>query len=88
MGLNVRIFRSLDLADKLDIVTRHGEFMTKIQQFGYTINLYLVDDTFVEVYYDKYSAHAQFVEIVDVSEERMELFAFQVDLSDLYTGKS
>lgn len=88
MALNVRIFKSLTLNDKLDIVRRHGEYMTKIEQLGYTINLYLVDDVFVEVYFDRYSSGAQFVEVLDVSEERMQLFAFKVNLSDLYRGKS
>ncbi|MES2565298.1 MAG: hypothetical protein V4565_00425 [Bacteroidota bacterium] len=84
MALNVRIFNALTLNDRLDIIRRHGEYMTKIEQLGYTINLYLVDDVFVEVYFDGFSTGVQMVKVLDVSEERMNLFAYKVDLSDLF----
>ncbi|MDF2449946.1 MAG: hypothetical protein K0R26_2450 [Bacteroidota bacterium] len=87
MPLNVAIFNSFSLSDKMDIVRRHGEFISKIKYFGFYINLYVVDTVLVEVYYNLHSPEVQYVEVLDSREERINLFTVKVDLSDLYRRK-
>ncbi|MES2566883.1 MAG: hypothetical protein V4565_08450 [Bacteroidota bacterium] len=84
MALNVNIFNSFSLDDRMDIVRRHGEFISKIKYFGFYINLYVVDQVFIEVYYNLHSSIVQYVEVLDPEEDRMNLFTMMVDLSDLF----
>jgi hypothetical protein len=87
MALNVTIFNSLALDERMIMVRRHGEFVSKIKYFGFYINLYVVDQVFVEVYYNLHSSVVQYVEVLDPAEERVNLFAGKVDLSDLFKRK-
>lgn len=87
MPLNVTIFNSFTLDERMDIIWRHGEFITKIKYFGFCINLYVVDQVFVEVYYNSHSSVVQYVEILDPQEDRINLFTLKVDLSDLFRRK-
>ncbi|MCD6019204.1 MAG: hypothetical protein K0S53_2325 [Bacteroidetes bacterium] len=87
MALNEHMFNSCSLDEKMDIVRRHGEFVSKITYFGFYINLYVVDQVFIEVYYNLHSSVVQYVEILDSHEERLNLFTVKVDLSDLFSRK-
>lgn len=87
MSLNVTIFNSFTLDERMDIVRRHGEFIVKIKYFGFNINLYVVDQVFVEVYYNLHSSTVKYVEIMDSQEDRINLFTVKVDLYDLFRRK-
>lgn len=84
MALNVTFFNSLSLYDQLDIVRRHGEYMTKVAELENIINLYVLDNVFVEVYFHKNSTGVQFIKLIDMHDRRMDLYLGKVNLADLY----
>ncbi|MBC7694974.1 MAG: hypothetical protein H7141_05940 [Burkholderiales bacterium] len=84
MALDLNMFYSSTLDERIEIVNNSGEYITRIKYFGYFINLYIVDGDFVEVYYNCHSNDIEDVEFLDPSEERLHLFTAFVDLSDLY----
>lgn len=84
MALDLNMFYSCTLDERIEIVNRSGEYVTRIKYFGYFINLYVVEGDFVEVYYNGHNNDIEDVEILDPNEERLHLFTAYVDISDLY----
>ncbi|MCD6017383.1 MAG: hypothetical protein K0S53_504 [Bacteroidetes bacterium] len=88
MALNVTFFNHLCLFDQMDIIHRHGEYITTIKECKNIINLHLVDDAFVEVYYHEKYAKVRFVRVIHLNDKRFDLYSDQVNLEDLYTAKT
>jgi hypothetical protein len=84
MALKVNIFYSHSLPERLNFVKQEGEFITRIKYHGFFIDLYLLDQTFIEVYYNLHSRKVEEVEILEGDEDRLNLFATGVNLSDLF----
>jgi len=84
MALDINIFYSHNLHDRLAIVNAQGELITRIKYYGFYINLYIVNRSFVEVFYNAYTGKIEEVEILDATDERLYLYSTAVDLSDLY----
>ena len=85
MALDVNMFYSCTLDERISIINQNGEYITRIKHCGYFINLYLVKNAFVEVYYNLHNNEIEDVEILDSTEERINLYTSFVDLSDLYS---
>jgi hypothetical protein len=84
MGLRANIFYSHSVKERLLIVKQDGEFIARIKYYGFYIDLYLLDQTFVEVYCNLHNGKVEDVEIIEADEERLALFAAGVNLSDLF----
>lgn len=84
MALDLNMFYSCTVDERMAIVSERGEYITRIKYFGYYIHLYLVEGDFVEVYYNIHSNLREDVEILDSNDERINLYTVSVDLSDLY----
>lgn len=83
MALDLNMFYSCTLDERIEILNYSGEYITRIKYFGYFINLYIVEGDFVEVYYNWHSNDIEDIEILDPNAERIHLFTALVDLSDL-----
>jgi hypothetical protein len=84
MALKANIFYSHSVTERLSLVKQKGEFIARIKYYGFFIDLYLLDQTFVEVYCNLHNGKVEEVEIIEADEERLSLFAAGVNLSDLF----
>ena len=87
MALDLNMFYSCTIGERLDMVGDSGEYINSIKHIGYYIHLYVVEGDFVEIYYNPQSNKIENVEMLDSTNERLNLFAVAVDLSDLYKRK-
>lgn len=62
---SVYTFPNLTLAEKGNLVFNEGNYLAVRQYYGYFINLYLVEDTFVEVWYQREENKIEKIEILD-----------------------
>lgn len=83
MPLNVNIFYSHNLDERMEIINQKGEFITRIKYYGFWIDLFLVDDVFAEVFYNIHTHLIEEVELIEHDEARLNIYAAGVDISDL-----
>ena len=83
MALDVNIFHSYTIEERMDIINLKGEFLTRIKSYGFWINLYVVGDIFVEVFYNAYSNTIEDIELLEPTDECLNMYAAYVDISDL-----
>jgi hypothetical protein len=67
------------------IVVEFGKYLSTITYYGNKVLLYVVEDQFVEVFYDDHENQIIQVEILAQEHDRLSLYAEAVDLSDLAT---
>jgi hypothetical protein len=84
MALKVNIFYSHSLKERQSIVKNQGEFISRIKYYGFFIDLYILDRTYIEVYYNWHNGEVEEVEVLEEDVERLNLFAVAVNLSDLF----
>lgn len=87
MALDLNMFYSCTVDERMAIVSESGEYITRIKYGEYYIHLYLVEGDLVEVYYTIDSNRREDVEVLDSNDARLNLFMVSVDLSDLYRNK-
>lgn len=84
MALDINMFYSCTVEERLEIVDETGEYINSIKHFGYYIHLYAAKGDFIEIYYNIDTNAIEDVEILDSTNERLSWFAIAVDISDLY----
>ncbi len=82
--MNQDLFIKSDLHGRAAIVFCDGDYISCIKQFSYKISLFLVDDTYVEVFYDAHTNKLEDIAIIDVDEPRLQLYTLNVDITDLF----
>lgn len=82
--MKVNAFYSLSLSERLNVIHKDAVFITRIKFYGFYISLYVLDKSFVEVYYNIYSHKFEEAELLDAKDERLHLFAANVELNDLF----
>ncbi len=87
MALDLNMFYSCTVDERMAIVSEGGEYITRIKYGEYYIHLYLVEGDLVEVYYTIAANRREDVEVLDSNDVRLNLYMVSVDLSDLYRTK-
>jgi hypothetical protein len=82
--MNVNFFYSRNLDERLALVNSEGEFISKIKYYGFLVNLYVVENELVEVFYNIHSKTIEEVELLDPAEPRLKLYVAGVDISGLF----
>lgn len=82
--MNQDLFIKSDLHGRAAIVFCDGDYISSIKQFSYKISLFLVDDTYVEVFYDAHTNKLEDIAIIDADEPRLQLYTLNVDITDLF----
>lgn len=85
--MDTNLFYSRTIKGRLKLLKRNGEFISRIRYYGYFIELYIMDATYFEVYYNRYTDKLEEVEILDPHDERLNQFAVPVCLSDLFNNR-
>ena len=71
--LDSKKFSHYGLSEKFELINTSGKYLGVREHFSHIINLYLVDDTFIEVSYFPSEDKIAEIEILQ-DEERLDLF--------------
>lgn len=78
-------FQELQLKDKISLLYREGDFVTAIRYYGYKVNLYLINDFYVEVFYNHKQDCIDKVDLLQRSHSRMKFYCDQIRLPEQKT---
>jgi hypothetical protein len=67
--------------DKIQILYEEGSFIVGIRYYGYKVNLYLLGDYYVEVFYNHKLGYIEKIQILDQSHTRMKFYCDQIKIS-------
>jgi len=73
-------FTELEFQQQIKLLYEQGNFVVSIRYYGYKINLYLLRNFFVEVFYNHKLDQIEKVEILDTSNKRMKFYMDQIKL--------
>ena len=82
--MNHQLFSKSDLHGRAAIVFCDGDYISSIKQYSFKISLFIVDDTYVEVFYNAHTNQLEDIAIMEPDEQRLQLYAIGVDITDLY----
>lgn len=73
-------FTRLTLEDKVQCLYRKATFVVAIRYYGYKINLYLLDNYYVEVFYNHKYDRIEKIEPMERNSTREKFYADQISL--------
>ena len=73
-------FEQLSLADRARSLYLKGTFIISIRYYKYKINLYLLNDYYVEVFYDPKLDRVEKIERLQSRHSRMKFYSDQIKL--------
>jgi N-acetylglucosamine kinase-like BadF-type ATPase len=82
--INKKIFLGSTLTERYWYVIDRGNFINSIEEKGYLKKLYLIDKTYIESTSSIESKKLETVEILESTSERLNLYAENVNLSNLF----
>ena len=81
-------FKKLSIQDKIDLLFRQGTFVVSIRYYGYKINLYLLQNYFVEVFYNHKKDKIEKIEVMEKTNKRIKFYSDQIRLPDIFNDPS
>ncbi len=82
--MNRQLFSKSDLHGRAAIVFCDGDYISSIKQYAFKISLFIVDDTYVEVFYNAHTNQLEDIAVMEPDEQRLQLYAIGVDITDLF----
>lgn len=82
--MNYNTFAKLDLHGRAGLVFSEGDFISSIKHYAFNISLFILDDTYIEVFYKIENNEIEDIEILDPNENRLHLYSVKVDITDLF----
>lgn len=73
-------FVLLSLPDQIRTLYREGTFVVAIRYYGYKINLYLLQNYYVEVFYNHKLDKIEKIELLETSHSRVKFYTDQISL--------
>lgn len=73
-------FRSLPIRDQIQLLYREGSFQMAIRYYGYKVNLYMLHNFYVEVFYNHKLDKIEKIELMNRQHTRMKFYADQIRL--------
>ena len=73
-------FFSLNLDDMIQTLYEEGTFVVSIRYYGYKINLYLISNYYVEVFYNHKLDKIERIEPLKRNNKRIKFYADQISL--------
>ena len=73
-------FTSLSLPDQIQTLYREGTFVVAIRYYGYKVNLYLLRNYYVEVFYNHKLDKIEKIELLKTSHSRVKFYTDQISL--------
>ena len=76
------LFNSMSLNEKINLLYREGTFIVAIRYYRYKINLYLLNNFYVEVFYNHKLDKIEKIELLKISSKRIKFYADQIRLPE------
>ena len=76
------LFNSMSLNEKINLLYREGTFIVAIRYYRYKINLYLLKNFYVEVFYNHKLDKIEKIELLKISSKRIKFYADQIRLPE------
>lgn len=73
-------FLNLDLMNKVKTLYQDGDFIVGIRYYGYKVNLYLLNNYYVEVFYNHKWDKIEKIELLDEKHTRFNFYMDQIQL--------
>lgn len=71
-------FQALSLRDKISLLYKEGNFVTAIRYYGHKVNLYLLNDFYVEVFYNHKYDRIDRIGLLERDHTRMKFYCDQI----------
>ncbi|MEQ9166549.1 MAG: hypothetical protein RLO12_09855 [Fulvivirga sp.] len=76
-------FKQLNIKDKISVLYESGTFIVAIRYYKYKVNLYLMGNYFVEVFFNHKLDMIEKIEIMDRNTTRLKFYTDQIKLTSL-----
>ncbi len=73
-------FFSMKLDEMIQTLYKEGTFVVSIRYYGYKINLYLLSNFYVEVFYNHKLDKIERIELLERKNKRVKFYADQISL--------
>jgi hypothetical protein len=73
-------FSGLSMREKIKTLYVEGTFIVAIRYYGYKINLYLLNNYYIEVFYNHKLDMIEKIELMEKSHTRMKFYSDQISL--------
>lgn len=81
--MNKELFNKQNITGRAAIVREFGEYISVIDYYNSKVELHIVEDCFVEVFYDLRNGDLEQIQILDPCEERLNRYITGADLSSI-----
>lgn len=78
--ISCKEFQLQSLDKQIDVLYEHGVCVMSIRYYGYKINLYLLEDFYLEVFYNHKKDRIEKITPLDISHSRMNFYVDQIKL--------
>jgi len=76
-------FERLSLQDKIKTLYEEASFVVGIRYYGYKVNLYLLGDEYVEVFYNHKRDAIERIHRLDTQHTRMKFYTDQIKIPEI-----
>ncbi len=73
-------FAAMPLNDKVSVLFKKGNFIVAIRYYGYKVNLYLLNNFYVEVFYNHKKDAIERIDLLPSFHSRMKFYSDQITL--------
>jgi hypothetical protein len=74
-------FTNLPLHKKIQLLYMEGTFVVAIRYYGHKVNLYLLDDEYIEVFYNHKLDKIDRIDFLDTAHSRMKFYLDQIQIT-------
>jgi hypothetical protein len=82
--LLINKFLECTVPEQCRIIYREGEFIMAIRYYEHKVNLYILGDQLIEVFYNHKLDRIHKIQLLDNTSSRMNFYADQISLAELY----
>ena len=76
-------FVTLTIHERAAFLWQYGEYISTIHDGGFRIRLYIINSLLVEVFYNEATNVIEYIDLIDICHERLNLYTADVNLADL-----
>ncbi len=76
-------FFELPLEEQTKVLYMNGSFILSIRYYGYKVNLYLLENTYIEVFYNHKLDVIEKIQELDYQHTRMKFYADQINIGSI-----
>lgn len=81
-ALSKESFFSLYLTQQIKAIYSEGKFIVAIRYYKYKVNLYQIEDYFIEVFYNHKLDQLESIQLLSTNNKRIKFYTDQIKLPD------